>query len=183
MAAHLEATGNLIGSDYKTPYAIHITGGVQHAFNEHWLASADYTHEQGNHGYRAFPYTGGTNLLTPLIPASDPNYATDQANVVPNVNVFESDNRSSYNALMLHLQAKHAPLQSGRELPALERRRPGDACSANSLTMWMASANCRADRRQDSSMPSAPAITAPPAKTCAIALCWPARCTSPAVSK
>ena len=28
------------------------------AFNQHWLASADYVHEQGNHGYRAFPYTG-----------------------------------------------------------------------------------------------------------------------------
>jgi hypothetical protein len=97
-------TGNLPGSSYKTPYAIHITGGVQHAFNNHWLASADYTHEQGNHGYRAFPYTSGTNLFTPLIAAGDPDYATDQTNVVPNVNVFESDNRSSYNALMLHLQ-------------------------------------------------------------------------------
>jgi hypothetical protein len=61
------ATGNLVGSPYKTPYAIHTTGGVQHAFNEHWLASADYVHEQGNHGYRAFPYTSGTNLFTPLI--------------------------------------------------------------------------------------------------------------------
>jgi Carboxypeptidase regulatory-like domain/TonB dependent receptor len=48
-------TGNLIGSPYKTPYAIHITAGVQHAFNERWLVSADYVHEQGNHGYRAFP--------------------------------------------------------------------------------------------------------------------------------
>jgi len=98
------APGNLIGSPYKTPYAIHITGGMQHAFNQQWLMSADYVHEQGNHGYRAFPYSGGTNLLTPLISTSDPSYATDQANVVPNVNVFESDNRSSYNALMLHLQ-------------------------------------------------------------------------------
>jgi hypothetical protein len=98
------ATGNLVGSPYKTPYAIHTTGGVQHAFNEHWLASADYVHEQGNHGYRAFPYTSGTNLFTPLISTADPNYVTDQANVVPNVNVFESDNRSSYNGLMLHLQ-------------------------------------------------------------------------------
>jgi hypothetical protein len=98
------ATGNLVGSPYKTPYAIHTTGGVQHAFNERWLMSADYVHEQGNHGYRGFPYTSGTNLFTPLIPTTDPNYASDQANVVPNVNVFESDNRSSYNALMLHLQ-------------------------------------------------------------------------------
>ncbi|MFZ0806884.1 MAG: carboxypeptidase regulatory-like domain-containing protein [Candidatus Sulfotelmatobacter sp.] len=95
------ATGNLIGSPYKTPYAIHATGGVQHAFNDRWLVSADYVHEQGNHGYRAFPYSSGTTLLSPLIPATD---ATDQMNVVPNVNVFESDNRSSYNGLMLHLQ-------------------------------------------------------------------------------
>jgi hypothetical protein len=98
------ATGNLVGSPYRTPYAIHTTGGVQHAFNDHWLASADYVHEQGNHGYRGFPYSGGTNLLSPLIPTNDPTYATDQASVVPNVNVFESDNRSSYNGLMLHLQ-------------------------------------------------------------------------------
>jgi len=35
------ATGNLVGSPYKTPYAIHTTGGVQHAFNQHWLMSAD----------------------------------------------------------------------------------------------------------------------------------------------
>ena len=98
------ATGNLVGSPYKAPYAIHTTGGVQHAFDQHWLMSADYVHEQGNHGYRAFPYSSGTSLFTPLISAADPNYATDQTNVVPNVNVFESDNRSSYNGLMLHLQ-------------------------------------------------------------------------------
>jgi hypothetical protein len=66
--------------------------------------SADYVHEQGNHGYRGFAYTGGANLLSPLIPASDPDYATDQAAVVPSANVFESDNRSSYNGLMLHAQ-------------------------------------------------------------------------------
>jgi len=95
------ATGNLIGSNYKTPYAIHITGGVQHAFNEHWLLSADYVHEQGNHGYLAFPYSSGSTLVTPLIPASD---TLDQTAFVPNVNVFEADNRSSYNGLMLHLQ-------------------------------------------------------------------------------
>ena len=98
------ATGNTIGSNYKTPYAIHITGGVQHAFNQNWTVSADYTHEQGNHGYRAYSYTSGVNLFSPLIPASDPNFDTDQQSVVPNVNVFRSDNRSSYNALMLHLQ-------------------------------------------------------------------------------
>ena len=67
----------LIDPNYKTPYALHATGGVQHAFNSNWIASADYTHEQGNHSYRAYPFTA---------------------------TVFRSDNRSSYNALMLHLQ-------------------------------------------------------------------------------
>jgi hypothetical protein len=99
-------TGNLVGSPYKTPYAIHTTGGVQHAFNQHLLMSADYVHEQGNHGYRGFPYTSDSSLFTPLISTAEPRneYATDQMNVVPNVNVFESDNRSSYNGLLLHLQ-------------------------------------------------------------------------------
>jgi hypothetical protein len=104
LAGGAAATGNLIGSNYKTPYAVHITGGAEHAFSQHWLASADFVHEQGNHGYRAFPYTSGVDLLTPLIPTSDPNYAADQSNVVPNVNVFRADNRSSYNALLVHTQ-------------------------------------------------------------------------------
>lgn len=98
------ATGNLIGSHYKTPYGLHITGGMEHSFNVHWLASADYVHEQGNHGYRAFPYASAANLFTPLISSSDADYAADQASVVPNVNVFQSDNRSSYNALLLRVQ-------------------------------------------------------------------------------
>jgi Carboxypeptidase regulatory-like domain/TonB dependent receptor len=96
--------GNLIAGRYRTPYAIHSTAGVQHAFNKHWTLAADYTHEQGDHGYRAYSFTGGTNLFTPLIPTSDPNYANDQAAVVPDLNLFKSDNRSSYNSLMLHLQ-------------------------------------------------------------------------------
>ncbi len=96
--------GNLIDGRYRTPYAIHVTGGFQHAFNQRWTLSADYTHEQGNHGYRGYTFTGGTNLFTPLIPASDPNYAADQAAVVPDLNLFKSDNRSSYNSLMVHLQ-------------------------------------------------------------------------------
>jgi hypothetical protein len=93
-------TANLIDSGYRTPYAIHISGGVQHAFSADWSLSADYVHEQGNHGYRAYSYTGGTNLFTPQLSVTDP----DQANYVPDVNVFHSDNRSSYNGLLVHLQ-------------------------------------------------------------------------------
>jgi hypothetical protein len=95
------ATGNLIDANYKTPYGIHVTGGVQHALGRKWTISADFTHEQGNHGYRGYSFTSGTNLVTPLIPASDGSYTADQQSVVPNLNLFKSDNRSSYNALMI----------------------------------------------------------------------------------
>jgi Carboxypeptidase regulatory-like domain/TonB dependent receptor-like, beta-barrel len=93
--------GNIIDSKYKTPYALHATAGVEHAFGPNWSLSADYTHEEGNHGYRAYNYTAGTTLFSPLYPESD---TTDQTNNVPDVAVFKSDNRSSYNALFLHLQ-------------------------------------------------------------------------------
>lgn len=93
---------NLIGSNYKTPYAIHISAAVQHAFSADWSVSAGYIHEQGNHGYRAYSYTGGTNLFTPQLPLTDPNQST----YVPDVNLFHSDNRSSYNGLLLHGQGR-----------------------------------------------------------------------------
>ena len=91
---------NLIDPRYRTPYAIHISGGVQRAFGANWALSADYIHEQGNHGYRAYSFTGGTNLFTPQLSPTDPNQST----YVPDVNVFHSDNRSSYNGMLLHLQ-------------------------------------------------------------------------------
>jgi Carboxypeptidase regulatory-like domain/TonB dependent receptor len=72
----------LIDPHYKTPYALHATAGIQHAFNQHWTASADYTYEDGQHGYRGYAY--------------------------PDVAVFKSDNRSSYNALMLRVQGNVA---------------------------------------------------------------------------
>ena len=69
----------LIDPHYHTPYAIHATAGIQHAFNAAWTLSADYTLEQGRHGYAAYTYPDG-------------------------LEVFHSDNRSSYSGLMLHLQ-------------------------------------------------------------------------------
>ena len=80
--------GALIDGRYRTPYAIHSTAGIEHAFNAQWLVSADYTHEQGNHGYRRYDFSSGVNL-----PADAPNIA-----------LFKSDNRSSYNGLSIHLQ-------------------------------------------------------------------------------
>ena len=97
----LGGAGNLIDSRYRTPYNIHATAGVQHAFNHNWTLSADYTHEQGNNGYRGYTFAGGVDITTPLYPAND---IVDQQNVVPDINLFKSDNRSNYNALMIKLQ-------------------------------------------------------------------------------
>jgi hypothetical protein len=73
---------SIIDPNYHTPYAIHATGGIQHAFNANWSLSADWTLETGMHSYRRYDF--------------------------PNVSVFRSDNRSSYKALAFHLQGNVA---------------------------------------------------------------------------
>ena len=73
---------SLIDPNYRTPYALHATAGVQHAFNSNWILTTDYTLETGMHGYRRYDY--------------------------PRVSVFRTDNRSSYKALALHLHGNVA---------------------------------------------------------------------------
>jgi Carboxypeptidase regulatory-like domain/TonB dependent receptor len=80
--------GAVIDPNYKAPYAIHASAGVQHAINAHWTVSADYTHEQGNHSYRRYDYTPGLNIA---------------ANA-PALAVFRSDNRSSFDSLAIVFQ-------------------------------------------------------------------------------
>jgi hypothetical protein len=92
--------GALIDPHYHTPYALHATAGISHTFSPNWVLSADYVHEQGNHGYRRYEYTPGFTLFSPLYPQSSPL----QMDNVPAISVFRSDNRSSYNGLMIHLQ-------------------------------------------------------------------------------
>jgi hypothetical protein len=93
-------SGALIDPSYKTPYALHASAGVQHAFNANWLLSADWTHEEGRHGYRRYQYQAGYTLTSPLV---EPDVAT-QMDHVPNITVFRTDNRSRYDALSLHAQ-------------------------------------------------------------------------------
>jgi Carboxypeptidase regulatory-like domain len=92
--------GVVIDPNYHTPYALHVSGGVQKGWGHKWIASADYVHEQGVHGYRRYEYTAGYTLFSPLFP-SDP---ASQMDNVPNLSVFKSDNTSSYDALLLRLQ-------------------------------------------------------------------------------
>jgi hypothetical protein len=80
--------GALIDPHYKTPYALHASAGIQHAFGPKWTLSADWTHEQGVHAYRHYSYVAGFTLPTDA----------------PNLEVFRSDNRSSYDGLSIHLQ-------------------------------------------------------------------------------
>ncbi len=76
-------TPSLIDPNYHTPYALHATVGVQHAFNANWMIGADYTRETGMHGYRRYEYAEAA--------------------------VFRSDNRSAYDGLSLRVQGNLSP--------------------------------------------------------------------------
>jgi hypothetical protein len=92
--------GAVIDPHYHTPYSLDATAGVQYAFNRNWTLSADYVHQQGVHTYRRYEYTAGYTLNSPLFA---PDMQTQMDNV-PNISVFRSDNRSSYNAMMVTLK-------------------------------------------------------------------------------
>ena len=92
--------GAIIDPNYHTPYSLDVTAGVQYQFNRVWTMSGDYVHQTTMHTYRRYEYTAGFTLSSPLFA---PDQQTQMDNV-PNISVFKSDNRSSYNALMLHLQ-------------------------------------------------------------------------------
>jgi hypothetical protein len=92
--------GALIAPNYHTPYALHTSAGVQKAFGPNWTLSADYIRETGMHAYRAYNYVPGFSLFSPLYPS---DVESQQANV-PNIQLYKTDNRSSYNALAIHLQ-------------------------------------------------------------------------------
>ena len=93
-------SGALIDPAYKTPYALHVTAGVEHAFNSKWMLSANWTHETGMHGFRRYQYQAGYTLFSPLFPSD----MASQMQNVPNITVFRSDNRSRYDGLSIHLQ-------------------------------------------------------------------------------
>jgi len=96
--------GAVIDPQYKTPYALHASAGVQHAFNSKWMIGADWTHEQGDHAYRRYQYQAGYTLQSPLF-TSD---TASQMKSVPNITLFRTDNRSSYDAMTIHVQANVA---------------------------------------------------------------------------
>jgi hypothetical protein len=96
--------GALIDPNYHTPYALHSSAGAQYAFGKNWTVSADYIRETGMHAYRGYSYIPGYSLFSPLYPQ---DVASQQANV-PGISLYKTDNRSSYDALAIHVQGNMA---------------------------------------------------------------------------
>ena len=96
--------GALIDPNYHTPYALHASAGVQYAIGKNWTVSADYIRETGMHAYRGYTFTPGYSLFSPLYPL---DVTSQQANV-PLISLYKTDNRSSYNALAIHVQGNMA---------------------------------------------------------------------------
>jgi hypothetical protein len=80
--------GAVIDPNYRTPYALQTTAAVEHRFGNSWLLNVQFEHQEGNHQYQRYEYIAGFTL-----PAD-----------APNVSVFRSGNRSSYNGLAAQIQ-------------------------------------------------------------------------------
>jgi hypothetical protein len=80
--------GAVIDPNYRTPYALQTSAAVEHRFGESWLVNVQFEHQEGNHQYQRYEYVAGFTL-----PAN-----------APNVSVFRSGNRSSYNGLAFQIQ-------------------------------------------------------------------------------
>jgi hypothetical protein len=80
--------GVVIDPNYRTPYALQASFGVEHAFGETWHLNVHYEHQQGVHQYRRYEYVSGVTL-------------PDDA---PNVSIFRTDNRSRYDGVSFALQ-------------------------------------------------------------------------------
>jgi Carboxypeptidase regulatory-like domain/TonB dependent receptor len=80
--------GALIDPRYRSPYALEASAAVERDFARDWRLSLTYEHHQGVHQYRRYEYIAGFSL-----PAESPN-----------LSLFRTDNRSSYNGLAVQLQ-------------------------------------------------------------------------------
>src|SRR5579863_900990 len=83
--------GALIDPNYHTPYALQTSAAYEHDFThgiaKDWRLSLTYEHQQGVHQYRRYEFISGFSL-----PVDSPN-----------ISLFRTDNRSSYNGLAVQL--------------------------------------------------------------------------------
>ena len=75
--------GFVIDPHYHTPYALQTSLGVEHQFGNDWHINVFFEHHGGVHQYRRYEYASGFT-----IPAT-----------APNISLFKTDNRSSYNGI------------------------------------------------------------------------------------
>jgi hypothetical protein len=80
--------GALIDPHYHSPYALQASAAFEHDFAKNWRLSLTYEHQEGDHQYRRYEFVSGFSL-----PAASPN-----------ISLFRTDNRSSYNGLAVQLQ-------------------------------------------------------------------------------
>jgi Carboxypeptidase regulatory-like domain len=82
--------GALIDPNYHSPYAIQASAGLEHAITKAWRLNINYEHQQGVHQYRRYEYVAQDPILAPnaTLPAT-----------APNISVFRTDNRSSYDGV------------------------------------------------------------------------------------
>jgi len=80
--------GALIDPRYHTPYAFQASAAYEHDFAKDWRLSLTYEHQEGDHQYRRYEYVAGFTL-----PVDSPD-----------ISLFRTDNRSSYNGLAVQLQ-------------------------------------------------------------------------------
>jgi Carboxypeptidase regulatory-like domain/TonB dependent receptor len=82
--------GALIDPNYHSPYAIQASAGLEHAITKAWRLNINYEHQQGVHQYRRYEYIAQDPILAPnaTLPAT-----------APNISVFRTDNRSSYDGV------------------------------------------------------------------------------------
>ena len=70
---------------------------MEHAFNSHWMLSADWTHETGVHAYRRYQYEAGYTLILAAVCAGH----RDAAAVRSRTSLCSArDNRSRYDGLV-----------------------------------------------------------------------------------
>jgi hypothetical protein len=82
--------GGLIDPHYQSPYALQASAGIEHSFTKTWRLNINYEHQQGVHQYRRYEYIAQDPINAPnaTLPAT-----------APDISVFRTDNRSSYNGI------------------------------------------------------------------------------------
>jgi hypothetical protein len=85
--------GALVDPNYKTPYALQVSFGVERALSRDWKLNVFYEHQEGVHQYRRYEYAGGVTLNSAAFPGMEPN-----------LSLFKTDNRSRYDGMTVMVQ-------------------------------------------------------------------------------